>query len=219
MSFSSRLTSVGLVVLATNNNPRLLNPDFLKRNKIVPDDWEVNDVLVTPPFAQTAFKNGLTIQLIENRFVVEVGTPNQIDWASLVPDIATKFLVTLPHVDYGAIGMNFGFASEKPVEGDAEKHLINNLLKPGSWDDQSGGLSGAVIELRYRFRQPQINIKIGVKDAPTPQGKKAEEYLVSVNVHHDFVREQDTEREGFIRKIENNYREAESLVSQLPLDA
>ena len=133
MAFTPRLRSVGLVVLATSNNPRLLNQDFLKRNKIVPEDWEISDVVVTPPFAQTVFKNGVTIQLLENRFSVEVASLDSLDWISVVPDIAIKFLSTLPQVDYRGTGMNFGFSSDKPVEGNAEKHLIDNLLTSGSW--------------------------------------------------------------------------------------
>ena len=73
------------------------------------------------------------------------------------------------------------------------------------------------IELRYRRRQPHINIKIGVKETPGPGVEKIAEYAVSVNVHHDFVREQVEERKVFISNIGKYLSDAESVVAQLPL--
>jgi hypothetical protein len=44
------MLNASVVVLSEGNNPKLLNHDFLARNKIVPEDWHVRDVVITPPF-------------------------------------------------------------------------------------------------------------------------------------------------------------------------
>jgi hypothetical protein len=217
MAFIPRLKKVGLVILATSNNPRLLNADFLKRNEIVPEDMEVAETLVTPPFAQVVFKNGVTIQLLENQFLVETVAPEKIEWMSVVPKIASKFLETLKHVEYGAAGVNFHFVSETPLEGNAEKHLIDSFLKAGEWMEYYGGLSSTVVELRYRLGQPQVNVKIGVTKAGPPEGSQKEKYFVSVNIHHEFFKEQLTERKDFICSVGRLYREAENFVGRLPI--
>jgi hypothetical protein len=51
------IVNASVVVLPEGNNPRLLNPDFLERNRIVPTEWKIYDVVVTPPFAQVNGRN------------------------------------------------------------------------------------------------------------------------------------------------------------------
>jgi hypothetical protein len=51
------IVNASVIVLSEGNNPRLLNPDFLERNRIVPAEWKVRDVVVTPPFAQVNGRN------------------------------------------------------------------------------------------------------------------------------------------------------------------
>jgi hypothetical protein len=50
-----KMVSTSVVVLSEGNNPRLLNPDFLERNRIVSAEWKAQDVVVTPPFAQVVY--------------------------------------------------------------------------------------------------------------------------------------------------------------------
>lgn len=44
------MLNASVVVLSEGNNPKLLNHDFLARNKIVPEDWNVRDVVITSFF-------------------------------------------------------------------------------------------------------------------------------------------------------------------------
>jgi hypothetical protein len=61
---------LAIVVVAKNHNPTILNPDFLIRNAIVPEDWETSDNPVcTDPVAQVAFTSGVTITAEFNKIV------------------------------------------------------------------------------------------------------------------------------------------------------
>ena len=61
------LENVAVVILSDGNNPRILNPDFLDRNAIVPPNWKADNVLVTPPFAQVFYPEGVQIFIDENK--------------------------------------------------------------------------------------------------------------------------------------------------------
>jgi len=156
--------------------------------------------------------------MLENRFTVDVSVPDKFSgWVDEVPLIVIKFLKTLPHVDYRAVGMNFVFSSAKPMEGDAENQLIASMLKEGTWMEQLGGLSGTEIELRYRNGQPQYNVKVGVKES-LGKAEGPKEYVVIVNVHHDFEGTQGDERARFIQTLSEVFSAAQAVVSKLPLE-
>lgn len=56
------IQELAIVVVGKNHNLTILNPDFLKTNGIVPDEWQlaVSPVSVDP-LAQVIFQNGLSI--------------------------------------------------------------------------------------------------------------------------------------------------------------
>ena len=44
-----KLQNASVVVLSEGNNPKLLSHDFLARNGIVPENWQIGDI-VNPAF-------------------------------------------------------------------------------------------------------------------------------------------------------------------------
>jgi hypothetical protein len=101
------VTQLSIVIAAESNNPSILNPDFLKYNGIVSDDWQSADRTVTTGvISQVTYENGVSIVSEPNKinFVERIGDG---DYGSLqVPAIAQKYIETLPHVKYTAIGNN-----------------------------------------------------------------------------------------------------------------
>lgn len=59
-----------VVVVARFHNPSVLNPDFLQRWKIVPEDWEAVETLTTRPFAQTRFDTGVVVAVEHHRLSI-----------------------------------------------------------------------------------------------------------------------------------------------------
>ncbi|HMB32329.1 MAG TPA: hypothetical protein VKN82_10940 [Desulfohalobiaceae bacterium] len=51
--------NASIVVLSEGNNPKLLSHDFLARNKMVTEDWQIRDIVVTSPFSQILYENGV----------------------------------------------------------------------------------------------------------------------------------------------------------------
>lgn len=212
------LENIAIVVLSDGNNPRLLNPDFLERNEIVSKDWKVENVLVTPPFAQVDFASGLQILVEENKLQFVCSLPGLFDWTAELPRIATTYLRVLPHVSYRAIGLNFTLKCEDIVGVEAESRLIKQMLREGPWMASKGGVTGTVIELRYHSSQPRMNVKIGV-DEESPRGTAGKTHLgllFSVNFHDDFEPNQNEEREAFINSIKARHEEFLEFLKELP---
>lgn len=213
------LGNVAIVVLSEGNNPRLLNPDFLERNEIVPKEWSVENVLVTPPFAQVDYANGLQILVEEHKLQFTCSQPGSFDWIGELPRIASLYLKVLPHVSYRAVGLNFNFKCEDLAEAEAKSRLIDEMLKEGPWLSHREGITGTVLELQYRSFQPNMNVKISVvEEAIEGNGKrKLRGFMLSVNFHHDFQPEQEEERLAFINNIEALHDESLQFFKMLPL--
>ena len=58
------LIEFSIVLVATSNNPSILNPDFLFHNDIVDVSHQVRDPRIsTPAFSQVTFEDGLTVKV------------------------------------------------------------------------------------------------------------------------------------------------------------
>ncbi len=212
------LLKTDIVVLSESNNPRLLNHDFLERNAIIPKDWKLINVVVTPPFALVQYANGISIQAEENKLLFSCDKPSEFNWASELPKIATTYLDVLPHVAYKAVGLNFQLASKQPKGQDAEDQLIAKLLNTGPWLQHAGGITGVVIEYQFRKNQPWLNLRVGVSETPSPQGNKLEGFIFNANSHYDFTPTDVVPRKNYIINLTDRYNEILHLINLIPLE-
>jgi len=191
-----KLHNASVVVLSEGNNPKLLSHDFLARNGIVPEDWQIRDIVVTPPFSQILYENGVQFVVEINKLQVKVNNPDLFPWEKETPAMASKYLEVLPHVTYRGVGINFVYSSETFPEDP-----FGRLLQDGPWLHRENGLSGAALELHYREQQPQFNVKIEKKSPAGPDSRPKPGLVFTVNYHHDFDPHQERERSQYIYTI------------------
>ena len=84
------LTKVSVVVRSQGNNPRILNPDFLTSNGIVPSGWKPVDVTVLQPLAWVRYTNGVQINLETENVQFTANAPSECDWAEDLPRMPGK---------------------------------------------------------------------------------------------------------------------------------
>jgi len=154
------ITRLGIVILARNHNPSLLNPDFLKINEIIESDWEVTSPsFTTDTLSQVIYKNGV-------RIVVQ---PDQIAFDQLIKggysedkvllqNVILKYLNVLPHVNYQSIGINPMGHIIFETQEDLDNYFSNYLLRPGDWKNFSGKQPSLSGTFTYAFDDHQINI-------------------------------------------------------------
>lgn len=177
-----------IVIVTTDCNPTILNPDFLARQGIVPDDWGWNvsgPPITTSLFATVAYDSGVTISVDPNKFQVVAGLPDRMPDASQIAKVARKYIEVLPHVRYMAVGHNFkGFAELV----DARAFLTERFLKPGVWDSDKYPLKGVSLKFAYPLEGGRLNLTLDgadIEDRSGDETKRLHGVLVQLNYHRD----------------------------------
>lgn len=193
---------------AKNHNPAILNPDFLKYSGIVPIDWE----LAQPPIhtnavAQVTFQNGVSIIAQTNRIIfAEVIAAKDLSEVK-VPTIARKYVETLPHVDYQAVGINpRGHVALEQEEDTARKYLAEMLLAPGSWREFGKAPVRATIQLAYELDKGQLNLIINEAALQLPEAELIPVILFSGNFNYEIAGTTQDERLGNLHQIIQNWQ-------------
>jgi len=151
-----------IVITAKNNNPIILTADFLKYSGIIPSDWELaRQPVLTNNAAQVIFTNGVSIVAETNRviFIEEVAGIDARE--SAIPQIARKYVETLPNAEYQAIGLNpRGYASFDANKDAARNYLSQTLLAPGAWLEVGTSPVRATINYVYTLERGQLNLSV-----------------------------------------------------------
>ncbi len=144
----AQLIQFSTVVVGKVHNPTILNPDFLRANAIVPEDWgwEVAETMTTPPFAVVRYTSGISVAVELNKLQVTDIDAGDSPTRSKVAEIATSYVRILPHVLYTAVGINFQSVLEMESP---EGYLKNRFVKPGPWHSSKRMLSAAGVRLVY----------------------------------------------------------------------
>jgi len=154
------LLSISVVVVGQEHNPTILNPDFLKRENIVPGNWDhiPEDMIVSPPFSQVSFTNGFSIQVESQKIQVSYrGKPDE-SHAIEVAGIAARYASALPHVNYIAVGNNFSFFQPNQ---NAETDIVSKFLKKDSGVfDTPLNLAGAGISVYFDIDHGYMRLNI-----------------------------------------------------------
>ena len=175
------LHEASIVVVGQNHNPSILNPDFLWRNHIVPEETELAEdepAFSSPMLSRCIFKNGLHIVSEPNRitFVEKHTSEDGIHCY----DTAEAYLRVVPLVHYTATGINF--SSSFPTSD--SKSALRNMIKTGEWGRFEDVLPSAEITLTYPLakRKVQLAIASGKGD----ESQNGQEIVVRGNFHRDI---------------------------------
>ncbi len=198
------MLNASVVVLSEGNNPKLLNHDFLARNKIVPEDWNVRDVVITPPFSNIVYENHVQFVVELNKLQIRAGKPEHIDCDRDLPKMVMDYLRVLPHVSYLGVGINYVFV----LKGSSHDDIRKNFLQNGPWLEKEGNISKAAIELNYLNVEPQFNLKIDLRTSGI---------LFSVNYHQDFKPDQEDQRMQYIQGMEKTKTRFLEFARHLPI--
>jgi hypothetical protein len=122
-----------IVVVGEDCNPSILNPDFLRIQGILPEEWgwEPSDApLTTCSLSVVVYDSDFTIKIQPNRFQVTDASATAISDDAKIIQIARRYIQVLPHVRYTAVGNNFQRFLPIPAP---MKALQDRFIKPGPW--------------------------------------------------------------------------------------
>jgi len=185
MTQSNTFTQFSIVFTAKSNNPTILNPDFLKFNNIVGEEWELKTPpLCAEPLSQVLYKNnvGITSQLDKIIFFKN-DTQLDKDAFKIIYDIAKGYLNLVPLVNYTGVGINTNSFIEISEDTKAHQYLIDNFL---NIKIKESGIS--IENLGFKFSVPVGNdVVCNIEFSPmktVQEEKEIHKIIISSNFHH-----------------------------------
>jgi len=169
--------SSAVVVVAKAHNPSVLHPAFLKLQKIVSEQWELlGQPLSTPAISIVKYSNGISFVAENTKLVIREDSQNP---THIVQELATKYVESLPHVHYTAVGINFdGF-----IECEApDQWLRNRFLKEGPGNNDELKPTDLSFKFVYPIDNGILNLSCDSGIVRTKDGE-AQCLLVGGNYH------------------------------------
>jgi len=176
--------SANIVVLAQFHNPSILNPDFLKINKIVDEKWDVAETITTTPFSQTRFKNGVSMVVDNERLNISQKIHGNYLEDSPIYDIISKYIKILEHVRYTAMGLNWDILV--PVKTPSS-WLIEHFLKKSSIPKSSPTIEGLNLTMNFTLEGNTTSFQFTPELAKVSDSSTIEGVRVRANTHYDNV--------------------------------
>ncbi len=151
---SIEIVEFSVVVIATENNPSILNPEFLKYNEIVDPNWQEQESPVsTPVFGQVSFKGGLTVKADQQRVIFE-----QPGDGLVVPEVAKRYFQQVPYIRYSGIGINPKFLLRSTGE---HLPLIGSVMHDqGAWMSFKDIKPTIQLKLTYNYKERIISLDV-----------------------------------------------------------
>jgi len=186
-----QLLQFSLVVIAADNNPTILNPDFLRVQGIVPDSLGLEltgPPIATPQFANVQYTHGVTITVEPKKIQVadnELSEPSE----SCIQNILKEYIRVVPHVSYQAVGINFKMFSEL---ANSKKIVRDNFIKSSVVESLGSSLQSAVVKFIYDSNDFTFNLTLeggGLVKAEKPKDILAG-IVVGANFHVNLEQKQ-----------------------------
>ncbi len=190
LSMDAYLIQFSIVISGETHNPTILNPDFLAIRNIVPNEWEwstADQVVTTPALSVVSYTNGLSISVEPNKLqIIDPGVQvGDGPFSSKAAEIARRYVSTLPHVRYTAVGINFFSAVDVPNPG---TYLKDRFLKEGDWDSPPHPLDAVGLRLAYPLPNGRLYLSLDmgqVERTDVEQEKPHSAVLANTNFHRD----------------------------------
>jgi hypothetical protein len=149
-----------VAVLASDHNPSLLNPDFLRIQSIVPEDWKVSEpVVVTPSVATVRYEEGVSITVARARLHISDEASRDPSRSKIV-DIATAYIKTLPHIRYTALEANF---SARVATDDPLALLRSRFLTARNLNFGGHSLEDVGVRLAFSIASSDVQLVFGTE--------------------------------------------------------
>lgn len=187
---------ITIVLVAQNHNPTILNPDFLKFNKIVPENWNLKEnPICIEPMAQVVFENGIQITAELNKVIFLEPVRNEKDINKVeIPDIAIRYIETLPHVNYMTVGINPKGHLSFATEDDAQDFILDTFVNTNPWKQFASKPKNIGFKFSYNLEKAILTLAIEASLFNISQEKRVPVVLFAANFHHNVMGTTQDER-------------------------
>ena len=191
------IVEISVVLVATSNNPSILNADFLRYNNIVDRNRKVHDPQVsTPAYSQVTLEGGLTVKADPERVIFEQKADKLAIDDIVCLQTANRYVRNVPHVPYRAIGINpKAFVLAK---GSSADMVSNTLIGNGAWMSFKDITPKVQLKAIYGYNDRTITFDVAEVEKKEEDGRNSPGVLYQGNFHRDIT---ETKQEERIRKL------------------
>lgn len=202
-----------MVILASANNPSILNPDFLRINGIVGKDFDPIESISTPPVSHVKYKEKVAITVDFERLTFVDADEDRIPLSSPIPLIASKYIEVLRHVPYKAIGINFnGYYECSNI--DPSQYIINKFIKKGPWSEYEGVEPS--MGLNFSYKMGEVTLNLNIAPSVTRKGERTfPSIAINSNFHCDPQEKKIENIVNYIKGWELRYNQLNNLLSNI----
>lgn len=179
------LIELSVVLVATSNNPSILNPDFLFHSGIVDASRRVKDPRIsTPAFSQVTFEDGLAVKADPDRVIFEQRGSKLTTEAIVCPEIAGRYLEEVPHVPYRAVGINPKVHRRSACQ--AGQRVAAALIDHGAWMSFKDLTPEIQLKAIYRYSDRTIFLDIAEAERRGQEPKPTPGMHFQANIHREI---------------------------------
>lgn len=190
------LQDFSIVLAARDNNPTMINPDFLRGSGVIPGEWELaRPPVVSSQAVQIIFKNGINIEAQPGSINFSQGIDTETVNSIELPSLARRYSVTLPNLAYRGVGINprrFVTFGDRPEQ--AHQYITETILSRDSWQYFGTALMQAGINLVYTLEHCQLRIGISEARLQIPDREAIPAVLFAGNFHYELTGESAEKR-------------------------
>ena len=183
MSITSNfwLHGVNVVIVADEYGPAILSRQFLQSAGIVPESWEINELVNSPHLSIVECHEDIKWTLDSSKLTVERACQSSFKEGYDVHELVMQFIARLPKVSYRALGLNWNGSVECEAP---HAWLTERFLKPlESAADLPNSLA-----MTPTFFVPAddvlYNLTFAAGFSTKSSDKPVEAIMVDCNVHH-----------------------------------
>ncbi len=193
------LRSVSSVLLAQQHNPSIINPEFLRANRIAGEDWKVEKTVSSSPLAKTIYKNGISCLVELSRCVVTQEIKGSFRDRYEAFDAARQYALALKHTPYSAVGLNWHL--HFPITG-SKAWLSTRFLRPDAWPATHADLHTLQLQFKFRIKDGFCTYAIA-EERTGSNGGRQEVISVNCNFHFDLSADPRERIQQIEKTIEN----------------
>lgn len=196
-----------IVIAASNYDPTLLNPSFLKFSGIVPSEWELaQQPVITNRASQIIFKNGVSVASQPGRLMFIESLNADSETAMEAPHTASRYIKSLPNLEYQAVGINFrGYLSFPEKASTAHEYLLETFFTSGSWQKLGKEPVKAEINLTFTLENKRLLLNINEAELQLPEKEKVPVVLFTGNFEYDLSQEENRQKK--LEEVLQNWNE------------